>query len=432
MTKRRYINITLVFVLILVILATNVLFASDYIKDYTAPSIRFEIESPTKVLIKVYDSHSGVAELYVNNKKITGASCNNTPILLQESDDVEFIKVYAIDYANNISDTLILINPYYIGEVKPMLGNSIKKSDISMKTEKIVNNNHFIYPIDRTVNSNGVISNFYEINTDREKDIAINQTLSQDNTISFKDFTRYKTYWITKVPHTEVKNSLDKSNNYTDILSRIPKSIDYKHDGFIGKLYLKYESLRTAVNTTDTNYFNAYIDRVYNGLANADSDLIPKTATENGTEYSLVDVQWTRVPIQQNEETIITFSATATYAVLASSTTIADYSVKATYTGDIVKLNEKNTVYEIRFDNNKDISEIIGSEDNSSNDTTTLYQDNNVKEDTIDNNNINVINDAQKIKSSSKIEIDIKMMIIIISIISAIFIVILYKALKKR
>ncbi|MBQ9347342.1 MAG: hypothetical protein IJT94_08415 [Oscillibacter sp.] len=118
-------------------------------------------------------------------------------------------------------------------------------------------------------------------------------------------------------------------------------------DGYTGTLILDHTSVKVSVKGYKTNTKNITASRTYQGLVDADLDLIPKTITENGNSLTLSDAQWTS---STDEDGNLRFTASATYTGTSTSRYATGYVLTANYVGNVVKTNCELITYTAVFE----------------------------------------------------------------------------------
>ena len=133
-------------------------------------------------------------------------------------------------------------------------------------------------------------------------------------------------------------------------------------DGYTGTLILDHTSVKVSVKGYKTNTKNITASRTYQGLVDADLDLIPKTITENGNSMTLSDAQWTSTT---DEDGTLRFTASATYTGTSTSRYATGYVLTANYVGNVVKTNCELITYTAVFEGERLPKERVSSSDTS-------------------------------------------------------------------
>ena len=84
-------------------------------------------------------------------------------------------------------------------------------------------------------------------------------------------------------------------------------------DSYAGVLKLDYNSVQAEVKGYKTSTRTLSASRTYPNLSDADLLLAPKTVTEGGRTLKLADVKWSSAPDMAGEDTVVHYTATASY-----------------------------------------------------------------------------------------------------------------------
>ena len=156
---------------------------------------------------------------------------------------------------------------------------------------------------------------------------------------------------VTKL-HSESVTVSSKSNETATVLALLDK---YKEvtteDGFSGVLYLDTQSVHTEVSGYGTKTYTVTATRSYPNLSDADMQYIPKTIEDNGRTLQFESVDWQTDNTQNIDDYEIAdrYTAVVTYAGSASESYVKGYTVYATYTGEVTKINLDKIRYTVIF-----------------------------------------------------------------------------------
>ncbi|MCL2047415.1 MAG: hypothetical protein FWG87_01695 [Defluviitaleaceae bacterium] len=142
-----------------------------------------------------------------------------------------------------------------------------------------------------------------------------------------------------------------RSNNLNDILPNLEQEIWYERDGFAGTLMLDLHSINSAVTGTSRHTTTATRQRAYPHLSSADNSLIPRTITDNGTDFHLSSVEWQpqSVSAVDGQPLAFGYTAHATYTAQVTQTRNTGHTVAADYTGTVFRTTEGKTLFTAVF-----------------------------------------------------------------------------------
>lgn len=128
-----------------------------------------------------------------------------------------------------------------------------------------------------------------------------------------------------------------KSKDMAEIMKQLDPYVDYSEAGYAGQLLLDPNSILTDANGYSSYKYPVTEVRELMVPDRNDTAYIPKTASKNGVELSLSNVNWTTMGYGQAGNGIAPnlFSATAEYVGYATGRAATGYTVTATYAGEI-------------------------------------------------------------------------------------------------
>ena len=103
-------------------------------------------------------------------------------------------------------------------------------------------------------------------------------------------------------------------------------------DGLAGTLALKLDTVKVEVAGYGSSTKSVTATRTYPGLADQDTQYIPKSITDNGHSLTLQTVNW-------QTEGDGHFTAVASYSGSATSSYVKGYTVTADYAGTVSRIN---------------------------------------------------------------------------------------------
>ena len=134
-------------------------------------------------------------------------------------------------------------------------------------------------------------------------------------------------------PHTETVSVSSQSKDMESVLALLPAQREFiTEDGLSGVLTLKLESVNVEVSGYGSTTKNLTATRTYPGLADQDTQYIPKSIEDNGHTLTLQTINW-------QTEANGHFTAVTTYTGTATSSYVKGYTVTADYTGTVSRIN---------------------------------------------------------------------------------------------
>ena len=125
--------------------------------------------------------------------------------------------------------------------------------------------------------------------------------------------------------HTETVSVPSQSKDMGAVLALLPQTKEFiTEDGFAGTLALKLDTVKVEVAGYGSSTRSVTATRTYPGLADQDTQYIPKSITDNGHSLTLQTVNW-------QTEGDGHFTAVASYSGSATSSYVKGYTVTADY-----------------------------------------------------------------------------------------------------
>ena len=144
--------------------------------------------------------------------------------------------------------------------------------------------------------------------------------------------------------HTETVSVDSKSKDMGAVLALLPQTKEFiTEDGLSGMLTMKLDTVKVEVAGYGSSTKTVTATRTYPGLANQDTQYIPKTIQDSGNSLTLQTVEW-------QTEGDGHFTAMATYSGSATSSYVKGYTVTADYTGTVSRINLNKTRYVAIFE----------------------------------------------------------------------------------
>lgn len=161
-------------------------------------------------------------------------------------------------------------------------------------------------------------------------------------TYTLLDMTRQGNAQADTKDYTETVTLSSKTKDKEKIISKLETSMDVTtEDGYTGTLTLDMENIKVETAGYGSSSRTITATRSYPNLSDADTFLVPKTIEDNGRTLTLADVQW--------QEAGGYYHATASYTGTATSRYVTGYTVTATYSGEVTKVNNDTVTYTAIF-----------------------------------------------------------------------------------
>lgn len=144
--------------------------------------------------------------------------------------------------------------------------------------------------------------------------------------------------------HTETVSVSSKNKDMATVLALLPQTKEFiTEDGLTGALTLKLDTVNVEVAGYGSATKSLTADRSYPGLADQDTQHIPKTIEDNGHTMTLQTVNW-------QTQSDGRFTAVASYSGSATSSYVKGYTVTADYTGTVSRINLNKIRYVAIFE----------------------------------------------------------------------------------
>ena len=144
--------------------------------------------------------------------------------------------------------------------------------------------------------------------------------------------------------HTETVSVNSKSKDMGAVLALLPQTKEFiTEDGLSGVLTLKLDTVKVEAAGYGSSTKTVTATRTYPGLANQDTQYIPKTIQDGGNSMTLQTVNW-------QTEGDGHFTAMASYSGSATSSYVKGYTVTADYAGTVSRINLNKIRYVAIFE----------------------------------------------------------------------------------
>ena len=161
-------------------------------------------------------------------------------------------------------------------------------------------------------------------------------------TYTLLDMTRQDNGQTDTKDYTETVTLASKTKDREKIISKLEPTMEAAtEDGYAGTLALDTESIKVETAGYGSSSRTVTATRSYPNLSDADTSLVPKTIEDGGRTLILADVQW--------QEAGGYYHATANYTGTATSRYATGYTVTASYTGVVSKIENDTVIYTAIF-----------------------------------------------------------------------------------
>lgn len=161
-------------------------------------------------------------------------------------------------------------------------------------------------------------------------------------TYTLLDMTRQDNGQTDSKDYTETVTLSSKTKDKGKIASMLEPSMEVAtEDDYTGTLALDTASIKVEAASYGSSSRTVTATRSYPNLSDADAALVPKTIEDNGRTLTLADIQW--------QEAGGYYHATANYTGTATSRYATSYTVTATYSGEVTKINDDTMIYTAIF-----------------------------------------------------------------------------------
>ena len=144
--------------------------------------------------------------------------------------------------------------------------------------------------------------------------------------------------------HTETVSMNSKSKDMGAVLALLPQTKEFiTEDGLSGVLTLKLDTVKVEVAGYGSSTKTVTATRTYPGLADQDTQYIPKSIQDGGNSMTLQTVNW---QTEGNGH----FTAVASYSGSATSSYVKGYTVTADYAGTVSRINLNKIRYVAIFE----------------------------------------------------------------------------------
>jgi hypothetical protein len=224
------------------------------------------------------------------------------------------------------------------------------------KAVEMVENPIKVYPCDvaeTRENGGRQIVKTYELNANENPEDIPREDFDRDGwTYTLTDILRKETASAESRKHTETVTVHSDTKDLTAILSLLSPTMSFEdEDGYAGTLTLDVASIKVESEGTKTSSFTKTITRQYTNLSANDSSLVPKTVTDGGYTYNLLNVDWQSGNNATVDYNVLPefYTAVATYTRTGYSTKVTGYVTTAEYSGTLAKLIQGKTIYTAYF-----------------------------------------------------------------------------------
>lgn len=175
---------------------------------------------------------------------------------------------------------------------------------------------------------------------ENDVEFQFSEMLTQDNT---KTETR---------EHTENRSVYLSSNNTQTAISKFEPMLEVAtEDGFLGTAEPDFSSLTIASAGKGTQKYTITENRTYPNLMDADTSLVPKSISKNGSTLNLTNISWNSAASDNidGHDLAVRYTATATYSGTGTKTYNKGYTATVTYKGNLEKVIDDTITYTAVF-----------------------------------------------------------------------------------
>ncbi len=144
--------------------------------------------------------------------------------------------------------------------------------------------------------------------------------------------------------HTETVSVASKNKDMASVLALLPETREFiTEDGLSGVLTLKLGTVNVTVAGYGSSTKELSATRTYPGLADQDTQYIPKSIEDGGNTLTLQTINW-------QTEADGHFTAVASYSGTTTNSYVKGYTVTADYTGTVSRINLNKVRYVAIFE----------------------------------------------------------------------------------
>jgi len=144
--------------------------------------------------------------------------------------------------------------------------------------------------------------------------------------------------------HTETVSVSSKSKDMASVLALLPQTKEFiTEDGLAGTLTLQLDTVKVEVAGYGSATRSLTATRTYPGLADQDTQYLPKSIEDNGHTLTLQSVNW-------QEDGTGHYTAIGTYSGSVTSSYVKGYTVTADYAGTVSRINLNKIRYVAIFE----------------------------------------------------------------------------------
>lgn len=189
----------------------------------------------------------------------------------------------------------------------------------------------------------GIIAKVYEVKTEGEIGLLPREDMTyQGRVYQYQDISVEGIPFYDEKPCTEVVTGTSSTKDADTILATLePQREVTTEDGYTGMLTPDKDSLKTEANGYGSSTKTKSVTRTYTGLADQDLIYIPKSVTEDGAVYTLINggVTWSTSSNSNPYDPDLAprYNATAVYSRNYTTSYATGYDYEIQYTGTLVK-----------------------------------------------------------------------------------------------
>lgn len=213
----------------------------------------------------------------------------------------------------------------------------------TMETDKIITENGEKYNVKT-----------YSISQDEENKFV--QDLKDNYTTDGVTYTLIKIKKddknvVDKKEITTTKQITTTTNNIEQLLNKLPATLEYNENGYIGQYELNTDNLEIVSHYNGYTEYLIEENKQYSDLERNDLDFIPKQITKNGIKLDLLKTDWQVQTTKKIGHTEVAdkYIANCYYAGKIKRDNPYTYTVTATYSGIAEKIEKKIYTYTVLY-----------------------------------------------------------------------------------
>jgi len=232
----------------------------------------------------------------------------------------------------------------------------VPRHDINQQIQAQPQEVHHIYPVhvwESRENGRREIIRVYELRDNESPAHIPRESFERDGfRFELAEIVRREMPMYSTRDHAEIITVNTQTNDLATVLRLLSPTMEHlSEDGYFGVLALDTSTISIESDGTRTSSHTVITTREFPHLSNADTALVPRTITDGGRTYNLVNVEWrtqSTTPIDYRQ-VASTFTAVATYTRNATRTSTIGYTTTAEYRGKVSRIAVGRTEFTAHF-----------------------------------------------------------------------------------